>query len=68
MTYLDAYKHKCILDVFRASVVLNNYEQVGWLNLGAQRVQNSTVTPTPGPQGKRDNKEAKGKGQSLKNY
>lgn len=54
ITYLDAYKHKCILDVFRATVVLNNYEQVGWvLNLGAQCVHNRTVTPTPGPRGKR---------------
>lgn len=43
------------------TVVLNNYEQVGWvLNLGAQRVQSSTVMPTPGPQGKKRKEAIKG--------
>lgn len=43
------------------TVVLNNYEQVGWvLNLGAQRAQSSTVMTTPGPQGKRRKEAIKG--------
>lgn len=42
------------------AVVLNNYEQVGWvLNQRAQWMQSSIVIPTTGPQGQRGEKRQK---------